>query len=274
MPVYAVRQALEELSSNSTWIATAITQALCRVTPESGTYWLPVGSCSTPCRRVWMNQNRQLGKPRPGSAVCQASKNGRKPACGAAVRTCERRVRTCGSHVRTCGSRVRTCGSPVRTCGSRVRTCGSRVRTRGSHVRTCGSRVRTCGSRVRTCGSRVRTCGSRVRTSGSHVRTCGSRVRTWESRVRTCVLGSLECGGASHRFAQAAQAAARRRRLAPPDESGNWRCRTPNDEERSAQPVRASHRSVSEAPGCSIRRRTSRARVNARRARASSPLAK
>jgi hypothetical protein len=28
MPVYAVRQALEELSSNSTWIATAMTQAL------------------------------------------------------------------------------------------------------------------------------------------------------------------------------------------------------------------------------------------------------
>jgi hypothetical protein len=43
MPAYAVRQALEELSSNSTWSATAIAQALVAVTLESGRTRLPVG---------------------------------------------------------------------------------------------------------------------------------------------------------------------------------------------------------------------------------------
>jgi hypothetical protein len=43
IPVYAVRQALEELSSNSTWSATAMTQALVAVTLESGRTRLPVG---------------------------------------------------------------------------------------------------------------------------------------------------------------------------------------------------------------------------------------
>jgi hypothetical protein len=48
MPVKAVRQALEELSSNSTWIATAMTQALVAVTLESGRTGCPSAGLPIP----------------------------------------------------------------------------------------------------------------------------------------------------------------------------------------------------------------------------------
>ena len=190
------------------------------------------------------------------------------------TRTC--RIVTAPQHEQACTHRVCSVATrSARTCATRGQRCcasGAHIRivratllrvarTRAHHGSNVVAHVRNIAARrVCACATRTQRCCSscaHMRPKGVALRRCG------------CARAQRECLAATQGCALSHAKTRRHEGLifamlsfATSREAGR------------RQTVRASHRSVSAAPGCSIRRRTSRARVKARCARASSLLAK